>query len=89
MSRDTVDGCLETSLHVSDWFGWAWWSVEGLVVAVGVDGELAQELAAAGVDDAEVAVGDEGQDPFGGVFAAEADVAQFAVVADGGSQPRR
>lgn len=41
-------------------FGCAWWSAEWLVVAVGVDGELAQELAVVGVDDAEVAVGDEG-----------------------------
>jgi hypothetical protein len=32
---------------------------EGLVVACGVEGELADELAGVGVDDADVLVGDE------------------------------
>jgi hypothetical protein len=34
----------------------------GLVVAVGVEGELAQELAGGGVDDADVQVLDEAKD---------------------------
>jgi hypothetical protein len=38
----------------------AGWSAEGLVVAVGVEGELAEEFAGFGVDEADVAVGDEG-----------------------------
>jgi hypothetical protein len=55
--------------------------LEGLVIAAGVEGELAEEFAVLGVDDAAVAVGDEGQDAFAGVFAAQADVTQLAVVA--------
>jgi hypothetical protein len=56
-------------------------AAEGLVVAAGVEGEFAEEFAVLGVDDADVAVGDEGQNAFAGVFAAQADVAQLAVVA--------
>jgi hypothetical protein len=62
---------------------WAWWSAEGLVVAVGVEGELAEELAGFGVDDAGVEIGDEEVDALAGVCAAEADVAESAVVAQG------
>ena len=61
----------------------SWWSAEGLVVAVGVEGEAAEEVAGFGVDDADVAVGDEGEDAGAGVCAAEADVSELAVVADG------
>ncbi len=52
-------------------------AAEGLVVAVRVDGELADQLAGGGVDDADVQVADEHQDgvrafsapvPMGGVF---------------------
>jgi hypothetical protein len=60
-----------------------WWSAEGLVVAVGVEGELAEELAGFGVDDAGVEIGDEKVDARAGVGAAEADVAESAVVAQG------
>jgi hypothetical protein len=55
----------------------------GLVVAVGVEGELAEELAGFGVDDAGVEIGDEEVDALAGVCAAEADVAESAVVAQG------
>jgi hypothetical protein len=45
-----------------------------LVVARGVDGELAQELAGGGVDDADVQVLGEEQDVGSGVGSADADV---------------
>jgi len=51
-----------------------------LVVAVGVEGELADELAVE-VDDADVAVGDEQLDRLVFVGSADADVAEAAVVA--------
>ena len=57
--------------------------MEWLVVAVGVEGELAQEFAGVGVDDTDVEVGDEGEDALAAMFAAEADVAESAVVAQG------
>ena len=67
------------------WFSgwWAWGSAEGLVVAVRVEGEVAEEFAGGGVDDADVQVGDEHEDGGSGVFAAEADVVEAAVVAQG------
>jgi hypothetical protein len=37
-------------------------SAEGLVVACGVEGEVAEEFAGGGVDDADVQVGDEEDD---------------------------
>jgi hypothetical protein len=75
MSRNTVDRCCGTSLHFKVLLG------EGLVVGevVGsrgwVEGELAQEFAGAGVDDADVEVGNKGEDAFALMFAAEDDVA--------------
>ena len=57
--------------------------IGGLVVAVGVEGQLAQEFAGAGVDDADVQVLDEEQDAGSGVGAADADVVEPAVVAEG------
>ena len=55
----------------------------GLVVAGGVDGELAEEFAGEGVDDADVEVLGEEQDVGSGVGSADADVAQLAADADG------
>ena len=53
---------------------WAGFGAAGLVVAGGVEGELAEEFASGGVDDADVKVGDE-QDDGGAVVAfADADV---------------
>ena len=58
------------------WFSgwWSGWAAEGLVVAVGVEREVAKQLAGGGVDDAHVEVGDEHHDAGSGVFVAEADV---------------
>jgi hypothetical protein len=64
-------------------FGRSWRSAGGLVVAVWVEGELAEEFAGFGVDDAGVEIGDEDVEARAGVFAAEADVAESAVVAQG------
>ena len=61
----------------------AGWSAEGLVVAVGVESEVAEEFAGGGVDDPHVQVGDEDQDAGSGVFVAQADVVQAALVAKG------
>ena len=57
----------------------------GLVVACGVEGELAEELAGGGVDDADVQVADEQDDVGSGVGPADADVVEPAAVpeADG------
>jgi len=44
------------------WAGWAFGFAGGLVVAGGVDGELAEEFAGRGVDDADVQVVDEQDD---------------------------
>lgn len=55
----------------------------GLVVAAGVDGEFAQELAGGGVDDADVEVVDEQDDVGSGVGSTTADVVQPTVDAQG------
>jgi hypothetical protein len=55
----------------------------GLVVAVGVEDQLAQEFAGAGVDDADVQVLDQEQDAGSGVGPPDADVVEPAVVAEG------
>ncbi len=55
----------------------------GLVVAVGVDGELAQDLAGGGVDDRDVEVVDEDLDVGSGVGSSDADVAELAFDAQG------
>jgi hypothetical protein len=55
----------------------------GLVVTGGVDGELAEELASGGVDDAHVQVLDGQQDAGSGVGPADAEVVEAAVDAQG------
>ena len=54
-----------------------------LVVAGGVDGEVAEEFAGGGVDDADVEVVDEHDDVGSGVGSADADVVESAVEAQG------
>jgi hypothetical protein len=54
-----------------------------LVVLGGIEGEGAQEFAGVACCDPDVEVGDEGKDAGAGVAAADADVAESAVVADG------
>jgi len=56
--------------------GWSGWSAGGLVVAAGVDGELAEQFSGGGVDDADLEVLDEQDDAGSGVGSADADVAQ-------------
>ncbi len=63
--------------------GWAFGGVGGLVVAGGVDGELAEEFSGGGVDDADVEVVDEQDDVGSGVGSSDADVVEPAVHADG------
>ena len=59
---------------------WFWgWSAGGLVVAGGVEGELAEEFAGGGVDDPDVEVLDEDQDVGSGVGSPDADVVEPAV----------
>src|SRR5215471_7766318 len=63
----------------------------GLVVAVRVEGELAEKLAGGGVDDPDVEVLDEQQDVGSGVGPADADAVEPAGVAEcdgaGGADP--
>ena len=58
-------------------------SFSGLVVAAEVDGELAEEFAGDGCDDADVEVCDEQDDVGSGVGSSDADVAEFAGDAQG------
>ena len=60
------------------------WPAGGLVVAGGVEGEVAEQFAGGGVDDADVEVVDEHDDVGPGVGPADADVVEFAGVAEGG-----
>ena len=53
--------------------------VDGLVVAGGVDDQLAQQLAGGRVDHADLEVVDEQQDGGSGVGSADADVVEAAV----------
>ena len=52
-----------------------------MVVPGGVEGEVAEEFAGGGVDDAYIEVCDEDDDVGSGVFSSDADVMQPAVVA--------
>ena len=54
----------------------------GLVAAVGVESEVAEEFAGGGVDDADVEVVDEEEDGLAGVGAAEADVVHSAAASE-------
>jgi hypothetical protein len=63
--------------------GGFWRSSGGLVVAGEVDGELAEEFAGEGVDDADVEVLGEEQDVGSGVGSADAEVVQLAAQAKG------
>ena len=60
-------------------FGCSGW----LVVACGVEGQFAQELAGGGVDDADLEVLDEQDDAGSGVGSPDADVVESAVVPQG------
>jgi hypothetical protein len=55
----------------------------GLVGAGGVEGEVAQDFAGGGVDDADVEVVDEHDDGGSGVGSSDADFVEVAVVAEG------
>jgi hypothetical protein len=54
-----------------------------LVVAAGVEVELAEDLAGGGVDDSDVEVVDEQSDVGSSVGSADADVVETAVVTEG------
>ena len=55
----------------------------GLVVAVGVEGEVAEEFAGSGGDDSDVEVGGDDGDEGSGVCSADSDVVESAGVSDG------
>src|SRR5262249_43975680 len=61
----------------------SWWSAGGLVVAVRVDGQVAQGFSGGGVDDGDVEVLDEQDDVGSGVGSSDADVAEAAGDAEG------
>jgi hypothetical protein len=61
----------------------AWCFAGGLGALVRVEGELAEELAGAGVDDADVQVLDQEKDAGSGVWASDADVVEASLVAEG------
>src|SRR5215831_6721143 len=64
--------------------GWgSVWLAGGLVVAGRVEGQVAEQFAGGGVDDADVQVLDEQQDVGSGVGSAGADVVELAGVAEG------
>ena len=53
-----------------------------MVVAGGVEGEVAEEFAGCGVDDADVEPSDEEDDVGSGVFSADSDVVEATVVSE-------
>ena len=57
-----------------------------MVVAVGIDRELAEEFAGRGVDDADVEVVDDLQDGGSAVLGADSDVVQFPVESEGAAE---
>jgi hypothetical protein len=59
------------------------WASGGLVVAVWVEKQFAEQFAGGGVDDADVQVLDQEQDVGSGVVSADADVVEFSAVAEG------
>jgi len=61
----------------------SWWPAGGLVVPGGVDGQLAEQFAGGGVDDADMQILDEHQDAGPGVGPADADVVQLPADAQG------
>jgi hypothetical protein len=87
MSQDIEDTPEPTlGFGVFAWPGWArgaGWLAGVLVVAVRVEGELAEEFAGGGADDPDVQVLDEEQDVGSGVGSADADVVEGAGVAEG------
>ena len=60
---------------------WSGWFAGGLVVAGGVECEVAEDFAGGGVDDADVEVIDEGDDVGSAVLFADSNVVESAVVA--------
>jgi hypothetical protein len=85
MSRDIPDGrtlMWVRSVGFSGPVGSAWWSSGAVVAAVGVDGELADDLAGVAVDDSDVEVVDEEDDAGSVEGSAESDVVHVAVVAE-------
>jgi hypothetical protein len=64
-------------------FGPGCFSLSGLVVAGGVDGEFADDLSGGCVADGDLGVVDEHQDVFAGVGPPDADVAERSGVAEG------
>src|SRR5919206_3984141 len=63
--------------------GCSGWPAGGLVGAVGVEDQLAEEFSGGGVDDADLAVLDEGENAGSGVGSADADRVEPAAVAEG------
>src|SRR5215470_11999037 len=59
------------------------WFAGGLVVAAGVEGQVAEQFAGGGADDADVEVLNQQQDVGLGVSSADADVVEAAAVAQG------
>jgi hypothetical protein len=57
---------------------WAGWAAGGLVVAAGVDGQVAEQFAGGGVDDADVEVVDEHEHLGSGVGWSDAEVVEAA-----------
>ncbi len=62
---------------------WAGWAAGGLVVAAGVDGQVAEEFAGCGVDDPDVEVVDQHDHVGSGVGSSDADVVQAPGRAEG------
>jgi hypothetical protein len=91
MSQDIEDTPnLRLGFGVSCSAGWSgcafrgsWRPSGGLVVAGGVEGEVAEELTGGGVDDADVQVLDQEKDAGSGVGPSDADVVKTAVIAQG------
>jgi hypothetical protein len=77
--EDTVKPTLGVTVFVVCGLVGAGWLAGGLVVAAGVEGELSEQFAGGGVDDADAQVADQEQDVGSGVGSPDADVVQAAV----------
>lgn len=68
---------------------WLWpgFAAEGLVVAVGIEDEVTEQLAGGGVDHADVPIGHEHDDAGCDVLLPEPDVVETTVMAGGETMP--
>src|SRR3954452_22082542 len=81
--RPVISQDIGDTLNPRQVLGSGFLSFLGLVVAAGVEGELGEQSAGGGGDDADVEVLDEDENVGSGVGSSDADVVESAVVPEG------